>query len=56
MVYVIQVCRSAYFVMPYSHVGFVQFFFGVLILICFLYLFGIYESDVQVTVNRDKFL
>jgi len=37
-------------------VGFVQFFFGVSILICFLCLFGIDEFYVRVTVHRNKFL
>jgi len=48
--------KTLYFVIPYCRAGFVQFFFGVPLLICFLCLFGIEEFDVQVTVHRDKFL
>jgi hypothetical protein len=46
---------SAYFVIPYCRVGFVQFFFGVSILMHFLCLFGIGAFYVRVTVHRNKF-
>jgi hypothetical protein len=47
---------SAYFITPYCRDDFVQFFFGVSILICFLCLFGIDEFYVHVTVHRTNFL
>jgi len=47
---------SAYLVIPYCPVCFVQFFSGVSILICLLCLFGIDELYVHVTVHRKKFL
>jgi hypothetical protein len=36
-------------------VGFVHFFFGVSILVCFLCLFAIDEFYIHVTVHRDEF-
>ena len=47
---------SAHFVIPHCRFGLVQFFFGVLILICFFCLFGIDEFDIHRTVHRDIFL
>jgi len=52
----IKVFFSENFVMPYCRVCFIQFLFGVSILICFLCLFDIDEFHVHVTVHRNKFL
>jgi hypothetical protein len=42
---------SAYFVVPYRHVCFVQFLSGVSLLIYFLCLFGTDELYIHVTVH-----
>ena len=55
----LSVIRSSFTVhsaMAYVIQVFVQFFFGVSILICFFCLFGIDEFYVSVTVHCNKFL
>ena len=47
---------SAYFVVPYCHICFVQFLSGVSILIYFLCLFGTDELYIHVTVHRNRFI
>jgi hypothetical protein len=47
---------SAYLVITYYRICFVQFFSDVSILMCFLYLFGIDELYLHVTAHRNKFL
>ena len=49
----IRVFFSAHFVIPNCSVGFIQFFFGFPLLICFFGLFDIGEFDIQRTVHGD---
>ena len=48
--------NSAYFVIPYCRVGFIQFLFGVPILIYFLCLFGIGHASRRQQNQHDKYL